>query len=479
METPLRVCTVDVKNFLALRDDISIGKVNDIKPYLEGILGSTFNLLVDVIWSQPINYTISIASSFGTDGCQGMIAKNQSDVSIALVDFPVNEDYEKVNPIVRFMEEPLFILQAYNRTHRRQLADIVKQSFQAFSISLWMSIVCFVLFMGIFLKIREKVLHDSEPSLQMRRDWRLKGRKPWKQNISYPFFESFSFFIQHDSNDFSDATRRVITLIISISSFVIITGYFCNLMATDMVVVDKPDVMNTYDDILSRPGVITLFGKQVSEYEHFRDADKVSKEYKLWKVMTTERSTEDDILVNPEEMSTGMSHFFKAIRGLHVVIGSRGFESLLRTGFCRVKQVLRNFPDLMSYSAVEPDSPKYGKGMIFRQTNIAFLRTAAKRARRAIQAGYGTIMKKESDEAALSFEVGDAKVDSDDFRDCMSPTLVMDKPGYQAAHPGNYQSLTIFFAVSLFISLEILLIENLYFYWKYGGRKTPTRIITV
>ena len=465
MET-LRICTVDVKSVLSLRNDISIDKVNDIKPYLEGILGSTFNLLVDVIWSQPINYTISIASSFGTDGCQGMIAKNQSDVSIALVDFPVNEDYEKVNPIVRFMEEPLFILQAYNRTHRRQLADIVKQSFQAFSISLWMSIVCFVLFMGIFLKIREKVLQHEGPSLRLRRDLWLGRRKPWKQNTSYPFFESFSFFIQHDSNDFSDATRRIITLTISISSFVIITGYFCNLMATDMVVVDKPDVMNTYDDILSRPGVISLFGKLVSEYEHFRDADKDSKQYKLWKVMTTERSTEDEILMDPKEMSGITSHFFKATNGLNVLIGSRGFESGARTTFCRLKQVLGNFPDLMTYAPVDPDSPRYGKGMIFRQTNIAFLFTAAKRARRAVEAGYGVIMKKEWDESTLSFDVGDTKVHSDDFRDCMSPTLVMDKPEYQAAYPENYRSLTIFLAVSLLIPLEILLMENIYFFWK-------------
>ena len=79
----------------------------------------------------------------------------------------------------------------------------------------------------------------------MRRDWWLGRRKPWEQDTSYPFFESFSCFIQQDSNDFSDATRRIITVIISILSFVIIKGYFCSLMATDMVIVDKPDVMNS------------------------------------------------------------------------------------------------------------------------------------------------------------------------------------------------------------------------------------------
>ena len=190
MKTPLRICTISVGTF-RLREDVPVDKVTNIKPYFEGFGDSVANIAVNIIWSGPINYTISSASSFGTDGCQGMIAKNQSDASFALVDFPVNEDYEKVNPVVTFVEEPLIILQAYNRTHQRQkLADVVRKSVKSFSISLWISITCFVLFMGIFLKIREKVLHDSGPKLdyfEMRRDWWLGRRKPWKQDTSYPF----------------------------------------------------------------------------------------------------------------------------------------------------------------------------------------------------------------------------------------------------------------------------------------------------
>ena len=41
-----------------------------------------------------------------------------------------------------------------------------------------------------------------------------------------------------------------------------------------------------------------------------------------------------------------------------------------------------SFPDLMSCGSVDPNSPVYGKGFIFRQANIPFLKRAAKRARR-------------------------------------------------------------------------------------------------
>ena len=78
METPIRICTIHVKDFVTLRGGTSVDKVSNVKPYFDGVMGSVANLAVDIAWSGPINYTISVASSFGTDGCQGMIAKNQS-----------------------------------------------------------------------------------------------------------------------------------------------------------------------------------------------------------------------------------------------------------------------------------------------------------------------------------------------------------------------------------------------------------------
>ena len=125
MEAPLRICTVYMKDLMTLGEDIPIDKVTNITPYFEGAASLVTNLVVDIAWSGPINYTISIASSFGSDGCVGMIARNQSDVSFALVDFPVNKDYEKVNPVVTLMEEPLTILQAYNRTHQRESSWLI------------------------------------------------------------------------------------------------------------------------------------------------------------------------------------------------------------------------------------------------------------------------------------------------------------------------------------------------------------------
>ena len=47
----------------------------------------------------------------------------------------------------------------------------------------------------------------------------------------------------------------------------------------------------------------------------------------------------------------------------------------------------------------------------------------------------------------------------------MSPTLVVEKPGFQAASFGNYPVLGKFIIACLLVSLEILLIENIWFVW--------------
>ena len=76
-------------------------------------------------------------------------------------------------------------------------------------------------------------------------------------------------------------------------------------------------------------------------------------------------------------------------------------------------------------------------------------------------------LKREGDEGR-TFSTSNSsgtKMDLDDFRDCMSPTVVVETPGYQAARLGNFKSLQIFLLVSFFISLYVLIFEIIWFYW--------------
>ena len=53
-----------------------------------------------------------------------------------------------------------------------------------------------------------------------------------------------------------------------------------------------------------------------------------------------------------------------------------------------------------------------------------------------METGKGYVVMKQFEKGG--FNLGNAQIDADDFRDCVPPTLVIEKPRYEAAHLGNY-----------------------------------------
>ena len=129
MEPPLRICTIKIKDFAYPKEHIPINKVTNIKPAFDGGVGFIFESFVDVIWTHTINYTLAVMDSFGNDGCEGSISRNESDMAILLVDYPIKHDYHKVNLVITLFDEPIVIIQAYNRSNKAdKLADVFKTS---------------------------------------------------------------------------------------------------------------------------------------------------------------------------------------------------------------------------------------------------------------------------------------------------------------------------------------------------------------
>lgn len=71
-----------------------------------------------------------------------------------------------------------------------------------------------------------------------------------------------------------------ISFVVSISVFIMMT-YAKNSMRTDLVTIDKPIVITTYDEIIDR-GVKVAFAKVVPEWEQFHNAPTGSKEHALF-----------------------------------------------------------------------------------------------------------------------------------------------------------------------------------------------------
>ena len=464
MDIPLRVCVTNVAQIITLNQDIPVGKVTNIRPSFEGGLGFIGDFLVDTFWFTNFNYTVTEATSFGIGGCQTLIVHNESDVAVALVEVPVNEDYDKVHPMFGIFHEPLVIIQGYNRTSRNaNFADILRQSIMAFSVRLWIALAVVLLFFGLLFKVRQ-FTHLWQPQIYLingRLPWKSKPNRRKKQNTSDPFFQVLSLFMHCEATDYSDAYRRIMALIVSIMSFILITGYFCNLMSTDMVIVEKPKVLESYQDIIDKKTVIALFAKTLTDYEYFRNAREGSIEKRLWNIMTKERSTEEGILFDPQGIETIIPVVLQGGYGEIVLIISKLFEGPIRSTICSLRQSTQIMQSVLTYAPFDPSSPTYEKSIIVRQTNLPILKKGIDRAWHVFEGGlvgYQTRLTKNS--VLLPSSMSETK-DYDDLRNCMSPELLVEKPGYQAANLLNFKLLAKFYFWTLVVSLVSLVIELL------------------
>ena len=439
MEPPLRICTVKIADIASPKEHIPMNEKTNIKPAFEGPFGFVLDFFIEAIWYRTMNYTLTVTNSFGNDGCEGSISRNESDVAIGVVDFPIKHDYYQVNPVITLYDEPIVIIQVYNRSnHEMKLADLFKTSLASFSPSLWMSIALLVFFMGIMLSMRRLL------------------KKMKKDDMRHPYFEAVCCFVHHDAKDYSDSYRRIVTFITSVASFILIIGYFCNLMSTDMFIVEKPVVINNYDEILAKPGLTTYFSKAMADYEHFRNADKDSIEHKVWIVMTTERNTEANIVVDPKGLGDILDKTTDGIAGGSVLITTRLMEQTARRTFCGFKYMSGLFKDLLSFSTIDPRSKSFQKGIISRQVDNPTLKKFSKRLRRLVEGGLPDKVMKEFQGMDIIPEVVGVKNDPEDLRDCLSETVVVKIPGIQAPRLGNYVLLLKVVSVCLVISFMIL-----------------------
>ena len=91
------------------KKNIPINEVTNIEPAFDGELGFVLEFFTKAIWYRSINYTLTVTDSFGNDGCEGSIARNESDVAVALVDYPTKHHYDKVNPMITLYDDPVVI----------------------------------------------------------------------------------------------------------------------------------------------------------------------------------------------------------------------------------------------------------------------------------------------------------------------------------------------------------------------------------
>jgi hypothetical protein len=462
MDSHVRLCLVSLNQILTLNNDIPEGVISNVRPSFGGGFSFAADFILDILWVDGINYTVVTTKVFGKGGCQTSIAKNESDFGVAIVDFPIDEDYEKVNPFVTIFEEPLVIVQGYNKTtYKPNFADLLKKSMSSFSITLWIAILIVLLGISLLFNLKIKLIRTLLPSFSSRRSYHKNGLRQRGVEHRNPIFEIFSLFLQKHDRLHSDIYRRTLATAMSIASLVIISGYFCNLMSTEMVVVEKPAIIGSYEDIIAKTGLVSIFVKVLTDYEHFRDADEGSVEKQLWTIMTTERSTINDILIDPQGLDTIIVHMLGGALGRKVLILTRLFEAALRTTVCQLMKIANLEIQTLTWAAQQPGSPNYPKGVIVRQTDMYFVSRGKRLARHAIEAGLPFHLQRQMTGGFMPKGFSQDKLSSN-LGECFLTEIVTEKPGYLAAGMSNFRLLVAASLSSMLLSLFVLLCERQY-----------------
>jgi len=246
MEYPvLRLCFTEQGGIFSLPPNIQDGSLTTVSELHSegGPISGIYNLLMDLImFRNDLNVSVTIRKSIGMDGgCLEAMDKNLTDMPIAYYDYPTNIAYEKVFPFQILFESPAGMLHTYRKTNsggKKKYADLFKNSIKSFTPGLWTAIFFSLLLLAIFLKLRVMLLQK----MMTRRKVSFKNDRIQERikETREPFYQVFCLFFMQDEFDYDMAFPRVISLLVSLSSIVFIPGYFCNLLSTEMVVVEKP-----------------------------------------------------------------------------------------------------------------------------------------------------------------------------------------------------------------------------------------------
>ena len=464
MESVLRLCVVNVETVMVLDENIPIGKVTNMKPHFSGSFVFAINPIIDIVYKNW-NYTVAIASTFGKGGCQTSMANNETDFGVAVVDFPVDEDFEKIDPVVILFEEPLVIVQGYNKTKPNfNVADVFEVSITSFPVRIWLVLALLFLVLGLLFKFRQYT-HYWQPPILFRIGELMKWKNTAKkdENASDPFFQVWCLIMQTETKDYNDWYRKILSLSLTIGSFIVITCYFCSLISTERIVVGKPTLLESYEDIIDKKTVVPVWSASLTDYEHFRDAPEGSREQNLWTIMTTQRANIERVLLKGAKR--GIAAMISGAFGETVMIVSKTLQQPIRATLCQLKWSLKLFPNVLTWSAKDLESPSYQKGIISRKSDLKVIKLGARRARHAIENGLVAEIRRQLEESMFVPVGFDSTKDPEFHRECASDTIVIDNPNFQAAELGNFKILGMTCMAFVFLSFFMLVIEKIVKIW--------------
>ena len=456
----IRLCFIKSNEVLTITN-VEEGKIYgcDYQLEFEGVLKYFGRILFDAVIGCSIhyNYTLIFEEDFGSKdeetgqftGCYGSLYRNESDVSLVALDDPFY-DYDKVNPYQILMEYPLSIFQAYNATDTFISVDIFKEGINSFPIDFWILILKTVLFFAFILFNIEYCLKKIKIKLKERNSKTFSQilNSKFKSLLKYIYL-CFMHLLNTGFMEFNHFTQKCMSFLLVIFSFVMI-NYFCNLMATELVVVPRPLIHESYSDLIDR-NILPYFPRQLNEYLYFKNADQSSDMKILWK-KSIARVGNASALFLPEKYGPDIIHWTNKVDKMVIIMNKISMPAL-KSGICQLLYFKQNlyFEDTTHFKSLskqhvwdvsDPSSNKViSKTTSFRQTferdSVAL--TTMKRIRHIFESDLSHYMTDHVFEEALNiYQLPEnSKPTFEQISFCKSNTLVMDVPEHKDVMVSN------------------------------------------
>lgn len=257
-------------------------QVNKFLDYLEVLTNLTF--VFDGTYP-GIGSRINDTDFF--DGCLGQLQRNEADILFSGMDYPM--DVLNVTEGYIYFDEKISFFGLFPRPSANKIADF-SRSINSFHWSVYLLIFAFLIIFTIFVKVRSRmIIHMCRPIILSRkksskilRPLFFRRRMVLRTNSSQRI--SFIDILRHYSgSSFIETNSFVISvtiMVLNIFSFIIF-AYFNSLLNTDLVVPERVEIFENYDQIIES-GIKPVFIQGSTYYKDLKFAPEGSKSKMFW-----------------------------------------------------------------------------------------------------------------------------------------------------------------------------------------------------
>ena len=275
MAEKVRICSLKGLGGTFEMDDKQLSGTNVPAPRYTGPLSRALNLFMDLNFGNDrLNYTLVMKKSVGNynstsgyydeDSCLYSMQTNESDLGLSLLWHPVQGKNLKSHPF--YIGDIVKMVSRYEVSTKTYASDAMSIFANVFTPGVWLTVVAsyfiFWLITKMFLYMENKMI-----SGQRTRDDSL--------------YEVLTHLFQVETVDYKLLGMQFISFFASVLSFVVI-GYITCSMKTDIVIVQEPDMINSYNDLLNKRNIRLVFPTLSDTLSKFESADPRSKERRAY-----------------------------------------------------------------------------------------------------------------------------------------------------------------------------------------------------